>query len=295
MAFYYANTLFFIPRFLSRKLFFSYFLSVISFSIFICFCTAYTQVVLNPNYSKKPDLFKTGIYTGIISSVLVWFISSGIKITSEWLKNQQAVKAKENERLSAELSLLKLQVNPHFLFNSLNNIYALQTKKSTETGSAILMLSELIRYMLYDTLSEFVPLKNEIKYLHNYVEMQKLGISDPVKINFTVEGDVEHKQIEPMLLIPLVENVFKHGISYAENSLVTIDLKINENVLELRTENPVVENYEKLRPKSGFGLANLKKRLDLLYHDKYQLLHSIQGTKFVTYFKINLNNLTRRV
>lgn len=214
MAFFYANTLFFIPRLLSRKLFFAYFLSVLIFIIFICFCTAYAQIFLNPHYSKNPDLFKTAVYTGIISSLLVWFISSGIKITSEWLKNQHAVRAKENERLNAELNLLKLQVNPHFLFNALNNIYALQNKKSSETGNAILMLSELIRYMMYDTLSEFVPLKNEIKYLHNYIELQKLGISNRVKINFTVEGDVENKQIEPMLLIPIVENVFKHGISY---------------------------------------------------------------------------------
>jgi len=287
-AFFYSNTLIFIPKLLGRKKIFLYLIFILISIIIISFSAGYLQVIFNPGYEKNPGLFSRAFNTGIITAALTWFISSGIKVTSEWFKNQQLMKSIENEKLNAELNFLKSQVNPHFLFNALNNIYSLENKKSPDTGSAILKLSELVRYMLYETSHEFVSLEREIDYLINYIELQKLGISKELKVNFTAEGDLQNKKIEPMLLIPLVENVFKHGISYKNPSPLFISLKVSGNNLELTTKNILVHKKQSAGLNEGIGLVNLRKRLSLLYPGKNEFKTLQENEKYIAHLSIIL-------
>jgi two-component system, LytTR family, sensor kinase len=287
LLFFYTNSLILIPKLLSRKKVLLYLLSIIVFIILISFATGYTQIFFNPAY--KPELFDRSFNTGVITSILTWLISSGIKVTTEWFRHQQLMKSIENEKLNTELNFLKSQVNPHFLFNSLNNIYSLENKRSPDTSTAILRLSDLVRYMLYETSPEFVSLEKEINYLKNYIELQRLSLSKEVKVDFVISGDYSFKKIEPMLLIPLVENVFKHGLSYLNNSGVFISINISGSELDLITKNSLFEsNSATDQKKTGIGLSNLRKRLNLLYPGKHSLIITKNEGLFITHLKIRL-------
>jgi two-component system, LytTR family, sensor kinase len=283
---FYANTHLLIPKILARKKVLVYLASVILLIGFISVCAGYIQMFLNPEYEKKNSLFRGAVNTGIITGVLTWMVSSSIKVTAEWFRNQNLKTQLENENLQTELNFLRSQVNPHFLFNALNNIYSLQNKNSPQTGSAILKLSELTRYMLYETSTNYVPLEKEIHYLKGYVELQQLGLGTGISVNFTTEGRLEGEQIEPMLLIPLVENVFKHGISYNSPCTLSIQIKLKDKTLELFTTNP--DHSKNKEGGNGIGLNNLKKRLALLYGDKHTLSIKKINNEFITHLSLTL-------
>jgi sensor histidine kinase YesM len=286
MGFFYFNTFVLIPKVLAEKKIVLYFLSIVVCIGVISVASGYIQALLNPEYLKKPALFRIGVNTAIISGLLTWFISSSIKVTSEWFKDQQLIQEERNQKLNAELNFLKSQVNPHFLFNALNNIYALQNKNSPQTGVAILKLSDLIRYVLYETSPEYVSLEKEIECIKNYIELQRLGLDTSVSIEFKIEGSLQEKQIHPLLLIPLVENTFKHGISYIGNSVIRIHITIHDGSVELVTENPIT-GTNKLKSE-GIGLDNLRKRLALLYRNSHSLEITNDGKTFITRLKLNL-------
>lgn len=220
---------------------------------------------------------RTGRDMGIIyTSLFILALSTSIRVTQEWYKNEKQKREMEKEKLVSELSLLRSQVNPHFLFNTLNNIYSLSNRKSDKTPEAIQKLSELMRYMLYESKDEKVRLTKEIDYLRNYIDLQKLRLTEEVKIIFEVEGDIQDKRIEPLLLIPFIENAFKHGVSYTRDMEINIQLIVKDDELILIVENPVDESLINKDIPSGIGLENIKKRLNLLYPDKSNLkiIHS---------------------
>jgi LytS/YehU family sensor histidine kinase len=287
MILFYGNTVVLIPKLLSKKRVFYYLVSIAILITLISFVSGYLQVFLNPEYSKKPELYSIAFNTAIIVSILTWFISSAFKVTTEWLRNQQQMRIIENEKLITELNFLKSQVNPHFLFNALNNIYALEVRKSSYTGEAILKLSELIRYMLYETSPEQVPLESEVAYLKNYIDLQKLSMTEQIQVVFETKGDFNGRKIEPMLLIALVENVFKHGISYKGPCCLKITITLEKHSLILHTENPLFENKAN-NHSTGIGLSNLKKRLELLYLDRHSLKVENKDGIFVTDLNIQV-------
>lgn len=201
--------------------------------------------------------------------LLALAFASALKIARDSFYKRQQIK-------EAELKLLKAQLNPHFLFNTLNNLYGLSVIKSDRLPSLMLQLSELLRYSLYNTKEEFVPLKKEIQYLENYVSLERIRLEEQTEITLNIVGNYEAKKIAPMLLIVFVENAFKHlGEIKGKQSTVAIDILIEEGELNFKCENtsdttkPLEENLEK--GKSGIGLTNVKKRLSLLYPEKYQL------------------------
>lgn len=192
----------------------------------------------------------------------------------------------EKEKILSELSFLKSQINPHFLFNTLNNIYSLAEKGSDKTGESILMLSSLMRYMLYESNHGKIDLKKEIEYLQNYIAIQKLRISpgQSVTITFATEGEIEGIMIEPLILIGFVENAFKHGVSYKYKSIVEIWLLVNGNNLKLIVYNTKRPGSLPMMSEKGIGLANARRRLDLLYKNSYEL--AVQDNK--DFFQIDL-------
>jgi len=199
-----------------------------------------------------------------LTKFLVVLVLSLLLRTSElWKKSQE-------EKQKAELSYLKSQVNPHFLFNTLNGIYSLALDESKKTPDAIVRLSELMRYVITDISKDYVPLQQEIEHLMNYVELQKLRLEETVKINFDVTDQTEGLLIAPLLLIPFVENAFKYGINSKSISQIDIKLFVEKDRMEFQVKNKI-EPFPGLSAQTGTGLENVKKRLELTYPGNFEL------------------------
>ncbi|MFK8060768.1 MAG: sensor histidine kinase [Polaribacter sp.] len=258
----YINNLLILPYFRkNRILFFLYFIiNAIAFAII--------SVFLIQQFSDQDYQFKMFVnFFGIMILALVF--GTAIKLSKDSFVRRQQEK-------EAELKLLKAQLNPHFLFNTLNNLYGLSVIKSDKLPNLMLKLSDLLRYSLYETSSVLVPLDKEIKYLENYISLEKIRLEDKTDINFEVSGNVSSIKIAPMLFIVFVENAFKHlGVLTDEKSSVSVKISQNNGKLHFTCENTLDEtetqNHELEKGKSGIGLLNAKKRLSLLYADKHQL------------------------
>lgn len=235
----------------------------------------------------KEDIISKLHYT-FLTTFFIAGTSTVFKILSEWVKYQREKKKLEKEKLHSELKFLRSQINPHFLFNTLNNVYSLALVKSDKTPEVILKLSEILRYMLYECNVPKVLLSKEINYIENYLALERLRQKDDVKIDFMIEGEVNDQVISPLLFTPFLENAFKHGINRViENASVDIILKVNKNKISFLVENTkpefTTQDFEKKQ--GGIGLSNVKKRLKLLYPNKYSL--DIENTKFS--YKIDMN------
>jgi len=176
----------------------------------------------------------------------------------------------ETEKLNAELISLKAQINPHFLFNTLNGIYGLALTNSNKTADSISKLASMMRYVLTETTAEKVPLVNEIKYISDYVAFQKLRLTKKTKVNFTIEGAFLDQKISPILFISFVENAFKYGISNEVESTIKIHIIIENSAISLTVKNDRLNNNNE-EESCGIGLKNTKRRLDLIYENKYSL------------------------
>jgi len=219
-------------------------------------------------------------------ALLMLFMSGFIKIAQEWFKSEKQREELKVEKLNAELKFLKSQINPHFLFNCLNTIYSLAHKKSEQTEHAILKLSTIMRYMIYESNEAKVMLEHELKYLHDYIDIQKLRLPKDIEIVYNVSGNASNLLIEPMLLVPFVENAFKHGISYAEDSFIHIDISMDENMIRLIVKNSHFK--ERVAERGGIGLQNVTKRLELLYPEDYALDIQEAGSEFIVDLKLFL-------
>ncbi len=224
-----------------------------------------------------------------LSACLFLLLLGGmIRLAYSFIKNQHEKKSLENANLNAEVNFLKSQINPHFLFNTLNSIYSQANSRSEQTAFSVLKLSELLRYMLYDSGEEKVSLEKDIHYIHNYIDLQRIRLSSKVVVDFSVTGNAAGKRIAPLLLITFIENAFKHGISYSQASAIRIHIRIFEETLTLSVVNPVTEK-DSFAP-GGLGLRNVKRRLELLYHDQYQLDIRHQDNLYIVDLKLVLNH-----
>lgn len=281
-GYFYLNYLYLIPRYLLRRKTLQYFLLLLISLVIIGFIhLAYIYSVGSLfEHRHRPPFYHIALMP-LYPAILAFALSTAIRITSEWFKTEKQKKEMEAEKLFSELAFLKSQVNPHFLFNILNNICSLARKKSDDTENAIIKLAQIMRYMLQDSKDEKVSLEKEVEYLHNYIELQRLRISDHVRIQFTLEGQTEVIMLEPLLLIPFIENAFKHGVSYLENSAIDIFLRVDHHSLFLRVNNKVVRKDQEVSLQgSGIGLKNVIRRLDLLYPEKHRLVIHDDGEAY---------------
>jgi hypothetical protein len=207
-----------------------------------------------------------------IVEVYVVGMATGIKFLKDSFINQQWMKEKEKQYLETELKFLRSQIHPHFFFNTLNNIYSLTLKKSDEAPGIILKLSDLMSYMLYESNAPKVPLAKEIGYLQNYLDVEQLRFGQRLSVSFTREGFREDVNIPPMILILFLENSFKHGVKNNISKInIDIFLRIDEEFLYFKVDNPVTEDERTDESNKGIGLTNVRRRLDLLYGDDYAL------------------------
>lgn len=233
-------------------------------------------------------LFPEVLRKSVLAALLMLFMSGFIKIAQEWFKSEQQKEVLKVENLNAELKFLKSQINPHFLFNCLNTIYSLAHKQSAQTEHAIVKLSTIMRYMIYDSNEDKVQLQQELQYLQDYIDIQRLRLPAGLQVDYTLNGSSAGLWIEPMLLIPFVENAFKHGISYAEHSFIDIALNIERNIVRLQVKNSLFR--QRVSEKGGIGLQNVLKRLELLYTHHHEIAITETDNQFIVDLKIVLKN-----
>jgi len=218
-------------------------------------------------------------------------LTSIIVLFKYWFKKQQEWMQAEREKVTAELQLLKAQVHPHFLFNTLNNIYSFSLENSPKTPGLILKLSSLLSYMLYDCRTDEVLLEKEIEIMKNYIDLEKERYGNKIEISWNVEGDVEDKRIAPLLLLPFLENAFKHGTSeQLEKPWLSVDISVRQNTLKGKIANSKNE-FVPFR-NSGIGIQNVQKRLAFIYPDQHELKLSDEGSFFVISLWIELKKKT---
>jgi LytS/YehU family sensor histidine kinase len=206
-----------------------------------------------------------------------------------WVKKQQEWAQAEKEKTTAELQLLKAQVHPHFLFNTLNNIYSFSLENSKKTPGMILKLSSLLSYMLYECKADLVSLEKELEVMKNYIDLEKERYGDNIEISLNVEGDIQNKQIAPLLLLPFLENAFKHGTSeQLEKPWLSMDVIVKDQMLKCKIVNSKNE-FVPLSEK-GIGIDNIKKRLQFLYPGKHELKINDEGDFFVVSLLVELVN-----
>ncbi|PCJ80802.1 MAG: hypothetical protein COA57_14765 [Flavobacteriales bacterium] len=224
-----------------------------------------------------------------ITYTLILFVTSSFKFMRESYEKSQLEQELKHYKLEAELKFLKAQVNPHFLFNSLNNIYSLNQVNPEKSSEMILKLSDMMRYMLYESNDRKVPLEKEIEYLRNYIDLQQLRSRERQNVKLEVEGDSTNVMIEPMFFVPLLENSFKHGNAMdTDNGWIDCKLTVKNGEVNFEVTNSTTTTQQRKDKVGGVGLENIKKRLQLLYPCKHCIATSKESDIFTSSVKIEL-------
>ncbi|MCW3082242.1 histidine kinase [Segetibacter sp.] len=294
VAIFYFNAIFLIPRFFYTKRFWLYGLSAL---LIFSWLIVQTRILFYLFMNTKEYNLRMHLLFTLFIFLFILAASTAYRTIKDRLENERIAKEKEridkekeNEHLKTELSFLRSQVSPHFMFNVLNNMVALARKKSDILEPSLIKLSSLLRYMLYETDEEKVLLEKEIDYLNSYIDLQSQRFGSKVKVNVSMEHFDRSYFIEPMLLIPFVENAFKHGTGLIQNAEINIELKASNNLLQFIVVNQHNGGSEETKDKtSGIGLQNVRRRLNLLYKDNHTLLISDRDNKFMVSLQLNLH------
>lgn len=270
--FYFINNRFLIPVLLKKKGMITYSLAVIG-SILLFYPVIAQLIIWLPLNNIFGEIigspaFKPENGLGAFAIIL---ISLPVILTIQWFKQNNQITTLEKQRVENELNLLKQQINPHFFFNTLNNLYALSLTRSQQTPEVILQLSDLMRYVIYEGQKEKVILKDEVNYIEDYLRLQQIRIHKQLDLSFEKELNDNKFELPPLLLIIFIENAFKHGIEPAENSCyLHMNLSCTNGQLLFSCENSI--DLPARKSENGIGLVNLRRRLELLYPNKHELI-----------------------
>ena len=257
-------------------------------------------------FELYPSVYPEALERPFLSFVELWFMGlnlysfvflfCGVRLYRSWMGEQKRQVELEKQNLGSELALLRSQINPHFLFNTLNNIDLLVFKDQQKASDSIVKLSEIMRYMLYESNTPDVPMERELQYLESLVDLMRLRVIDPDFIDFAIEGETKGKRIPPMLLVPFIENAYKHGKKSGESPGIIIRFSVKEEACRLEVRNRVETKISTTKDRTGgIGLNNVKRRLSLLYGEDYQLTNQLRGEwyevllTFPTYKRISVN------
>ena len=216
----------------------------------------------------------------IILFIMIITLSVAIDVTRRWRETVERASRAETDKANAELSFLKAQINPHFLFNTLNNIYSMAVTKNENTANTIMKLSNIMRYVTDDVNEDFVSLQSEVDCITDYIDLQKLRIGKKVSLAFSVTGDLDNKKIAPLILMTFIENVFKYGTSNHEHSNIEIKLIAGEGRIDFYSQNPLFVKDSNIE-RTGIGIDNTRKRLEHLYPGKHKLEIKRQDGAFI--------------
>lgn len=266
LPFFYVNSEILIPKVLRTKGIIVYGISM----VFLVMSVYLLHALVKELFFPTQNVPRTG-YTFELLFFLA--ISSSYRLITDNLADQQKIKERENERLKSELSFLRSQISPHFIFNVLNSIVSLSRRKPERVEPVVVKLSELMRYMLYESDDAKISIDREAEYLKAYIELQHLRFGDDISIHFDIKNLDNILTIEPMLLIPFVENAFKHGVGMIVNPTIDINLQTTNNHLVFEIKNKVNRQFTQIKDSaSGIGLNNVKRRLELLYPNNHKLM-----------------------
>lgn len=284
---FYLNAYLLYPRWLNKKYWWLYLLSIAGVVAAVNYIKILVLAAFYPQVTARG-----GQQMMIFFPVVVFLVASIIyRLVIDKIRYEKEQKERQAEQLAMELKFLRSQISPHFLFNVLTNLVSLARKKSDLMEPSLIMLSDLMRYMLYDSEVKKVPLEKEIAYLKSYIELQKLRFGEDTRIETVIEiaPDEEQHSIEPMLLIPFVENAFKHGIGWITDPWISIRLVVAENQLTFAVKNKFSANGSDSKdPNSGIGLANVGTRLKLLYPGQHTLSVQTDAEVFSTVLTLQL-------
>ena len=296
VALFYINYSLLVPKLLLNN---KVLLYIFTSFVFVLFSVYIMEIFFNPtDFPRNLEVLnqqekfrpppKRGLLNGLgfLGAVLLVAIGTSVRLVSEWYENEKLKQKIEVQRIHSEISFLKAQLNPHFLFNSLNSIYSLANKKSDDATEAIVTLSELMRYMIYETDKDLVSLQDEITYIKNYISLQNLRLKDSSGVRVNVYGKIEH-QIEPLLLISFIENAFKYGTDYNGKTDIRIRIEVIDNELSFEVSNRV-SIHKRNTQNSGVGLKNVKNRLLLQYPNAHELSIEEKDKQFNVKLKLKL-------
>jgi hypothetical protein len=225
----------------------------------------------------------------LVFSLTIFLLGGIFSLVVDFYKRDRLSKELENEQKEINLQFLRNQLNPHFLFNSLNSIYALVRSKSDDAPEAVITLSELMRYMLYEAGNEQVTLEKEINYIKNYIALQRLRLKNTEAVKLNIKGETRNLKIYSLLLISFIENAFKYGTDYKGNTHIDIKIVVDNNKLSLNVEN-IIGLYKRDDKNSGVGLENIKNQLNYLYKNNHELIIEEDNSYYRVHLTLNLND-----
>jgi two-component system, LytTR family, sensor kinase len=270
----YVNLLYLIPQFMARSAV-VYLLMVVLTSVIVTPIQIFVLFMRFSDNSSFREMLIDQQKFLFLANILVTLLSTVLRVIMDWWRYQMEKQELVTQNIQSELRFLKSQINPHFLFNTLNNLFALTLKKSDDAPQVVLKLSEIMRYMLYECNEKEVLLSKEIQYIHNYLELERLRLPKAADIRFETNGHVSHQMVAPLLFVPFVENAFKHGINHhlTGGGFIRMTMNIADDALEFIVENSKTENLPRQEhPRSGgIGLSNVRQRLRILYPDAHDL------------------------
>lgn len=278
-TFFYAlcsniNLIWLFPKFLRNGSFLIYISSILG----ICLIAAPLQSFMNQYFcgleSEPCNDWINDQRFHFISLIIVTSLSTLARIPLDWLKVQHEKQTLQTKNIETELNMLKNQINPHFLFNTLNNLYALSLKKSDYAPELILKLSDMLRYMLYECNEERVYLEKEIQYIRNYLDLEKIRLSQNADIKIEIVGNIASVKVAPLLFIPFIENSFKHGLKTStNNAYIYIQFEVTDEIKFSITnsKSQPIPGFKPIQSVGGIGLTNVQKRLELIYPNRYDL------------------------
>ncbi len=318
IIFYYFNTLILIPKFLYGKKWGIYLsIGLFSFVLFHTLPDAIAKLIGPKITIQDIKTARLRRYTNSISDTLsvehnhhqgnwfpirrkhffpqsyiifflVFLIGIALTVIQKWLKLESIYKDIERERLNTELQFLKTQINPHFFFNTLNNIYSLAVVGSEQTAPSILKLSAIMRYIISDAKSNFVSVQSEVSFLNHFIQLQLTRVTDMVTLSFEQEGLDTNKCVAPLLFLPFVENAFKYGVSARQNTNIYFYLGYKDSFLTFISTNDIVKSENSIREGTSIGIENVKRRLQLLYPNCHKLNIVNNGNIFSVNLEITL-------
>lgn len=280
------------PRFLFKGSYIKFILalifSAIPFILLLQFLQYYLYIpTYYPEFAFTRGFWEFPYFQFTVSTYAIVILAASIKLTKRWLEMKEEKKELEKQNLKSELAMLKMQVSPHFLFNTLNNIDSLMYEDKERASEAIVRLSDIMRYMLYESQQRKVPLTKELEYLNNLIKLQELRLTKKDFIEFKVKGNPDNKFIPALLFVPFIENAIKHGDKKVDSPGIIVNLNIESSSLHFKIKNHINFNQQKDQT-GGIGLNNVKRRLEILYPKKHSLKIIENDKIFQVDLEINL-------
>lgn len=312
---FYTNYLVLVPKYFFGTPKYKYYLSVLVILMFLYFISdksnelvfkyvpgrANTEENVRPDNQRnearpprpdgprgRPPFREMHLFNYMFTSLFLVFFSVGMRVLERHSQTEKLQKELEKEKLNSELAFLKNQISPHFFFNTLNNIYSLISINAEDSQKAVLRLSKLMRYLLYDSEHGNTKLSNEIDFMNNYIDLMKLRMTNKISLNVSFPDKYEDLNIPPLIFIPFIENAFKHGISNREKSFIDISMTTGKDSILFRCANSLIKSREESEPgQSGIGLENVTKRLNLLFPGMHELRINKTEKEFEALLQIN--------